>query len=158
MTTRKPLVAVIGASSPKRDDLKNAREVGRLVAKEGWVLINGGLDGVMEASAEGASKGGGIVVGILPTASPKAANPYVTIPIATNMHWARNAIIAQAADAFIAIGGSYGTLSEIALALAHKKKVFGLGSWKIEGVVPVGTPEEAIQRVKTEIAPSFRTE
>ncbi len=151
---RKPLVAVVGASNPKGDDLKNAREVGRLIAKEGWVLMNGGLDGVMDASAEGASKEGGIVVGILPTPSAVSASPHVTIPIATNMHWARNAIIAQAADIFIAIGGSYGTLSEIAMALAHKKKVFGLGSWKIEGVVPVDTPEEAVASVKRHLTPS----
>lgn len=145
---RKNLVAVIGASSPTEQDLRNAREVGALIAKEGWVLINGGLEGVMEASAEGASKAGGTVVGILPTASAGSANPYVTIPIATNMHWARNAIIAQAADLFIAIGGSYGTLSEIALALAHQKKVFGLGTWEIEGVIPVKTPQAAIERAK----------
>lgn len=149
---RKPLVAVIGASDPTQEDLKNAREVGRLIGKEGWVLINGGLEGVMDASAEGASKAGGIVVGILPTATPETASPYVTIPIATNMHWARNAIIAQAADVFIAIGGSYGTLSEIGLALAHKKKVFGLGTWEIEGVIPVTTPGEAIHRVKESLA------
>ena len=107
----KSLVAVIGASSPTQQDLKNAEEVGRLIAREGWILINGGLEGVMEAYAKGAAEVGGIVVGILPTATPKSANRYVTIPIATNMHWARNAIIAQAAEGFVAIGGSYRALS-----------------------------------------------
>lgn len=145
---RKPLIAIIGASSPTEADLKNAYETGSGIAKEGWVLINGGLEGVMEASARGASEAGGVVVGILPTATAASANPYVTIPIATNMHWARNAIIAQAADLLIAIGGSYGTLSEIGLALANKKKVFGLGSWEIEGVISVKTSQAAIDQAK----------
>ncbi len=143
----KKLVAVIGASSPTAEDLKNAEEVGGLIARQGWILINGGLEGVMEASAKGAAEAGGTVVGILPTATPKSANRYVTIPIATNMHWARNAIIAQAAEVFVAIGGSYGTLSEIGLALSHKKKVFGLGTWEIKGVIPVETAQEAIERL-----------
>ncbi len=143
----KRLIAVIGASAPTEDDLKNAHEAGSLIAKEGWVLINGGLEGVMEASARGASESGGIVVGILPTATPESGNKYLTIPIATNMHWARNAIIAQAAEAFIAIGGNYGTLSEIGLALSHGKKVFGLQSWDIKGVVAVKTPLEAVQGI-----------
>ena len=148
---RKPMIAVIGASKATDADLKNAEQVGRLIGENGWILINGGLEGVMEASAKGASQAGGLVVGILPTATPDTANPYVEVPIATNLHWARNAIIAQATDVLIAIGGSYGTLSEIGLALTHKKKVIGLATWKIDGVTPVESPALAVELVRVEL-------
>lgn len=151
MKKRKPIVAVIGASQSTQQDEEYAYEIGRLLAQENWILINGGLEGVMEASAKGASLEKGIVVGILPGPEASAANAYITIPLATNMFWGRNAIIAQAADIFVAIGGSYGTLSEIALALAHKKKVFGLNSWEIEGVTKVSHPQEAIERIRAEL-------
>lgn len=148
---RKPIIAVIGASKATEIDLKNAEVVGRLIGESGWILINGGLEGVMEASAKGASQAGGLVVGILPTPTADSANPYVEVPIATNLHWGRNAVITQAADIFIAIGGSYGTLSEIGLALAHGKKVVGLSTWKIEGIEPAESPQRAIEAVKKEL-------
>jgi len=142
------IVAVIGASAAKEKDIENAVEVGRLIAKEGWTLICGGLDGVMEAASSGAAHEGGTVVGILPQADRSFANPHVTIPIATNMGHARNAIIAHSADSLIAIGGGYGTLSEMAIALRLKKPVFILGSWEIEGIKKVKTPKEAVDECK----------
>jgi len=145
---KKRIVAVIGASAAKEKDIENAEEVGRLIAENGWTLICGGLTGVMEAASRGAAYAGGTVVGILPQADKTFANPHVTIPIATNMGHARNAIIVHSADALIAIGGGYGTLSEIAIALRLKKPVFVLGSWEIEGINKVETPKEATDECK----------
>lgn len=148
---RKLQIAVIGASEPTAKQYKLAEDVGREVASEGWLLINGGLSGVMEASAKGASTGGGTVVGILPTVSVKDANAFVTIPIATNMGHGRNVIIVQSADACVAVGGGEGTLSEIAIALKEGKLVLGLESWDIPGVVKVKTAKEAVQFIKNDL-------
>lgn len=144
----KKIVAVIGTSNASSEEYKTAEEVGRQIAKNGWLLVNGGLSGVMEASAKGAKEAGGIVVGILPTPSTTSANPYVTIPIATNMGYARNAIIAHTADVLIAIGGGEGTLSEIAVARKLGKSVFGINSWDVAGVIKVANASEAIERCK----------
>lgn len=151
---RKPLVAVVGASSASDSDLKNALAAGEQIAKEGWILINGGLEGVMQASAEGAAKEKGIIVGILPGPLADVANPHITIPIATNLGNARNAIIAQSADFLIAIGKGLGTLSEIALALQNKKKVYALQSWEVEAVFSVQSISEAIGKIKKEVESS----
>ncbi len=148
---RKPLIAVIGASNATDQDLKQAIEAGQQIAKEGWILINGGLEGVMQSSAEGAAREKGVIVGILPGPLADVANPHITIPIATNLGHARNAIIAQSADFLIAIGKGYGTLSEIALALQNKKKVYGLGSWEIEGILSLSSVSEIIEKIKKEL-------
>ena len=142
------IVAVIGTSSASADEARVAEEVGREIAKKGWTLVNGGLTGVMEASAKGASLAGGTVVGILPTPSTSSANPYITIPIATNMGHARNVIIAHTADVLIAIGGGEGTLSEIAIARKLGKTVFGIESWDVAGVEKVADANEAIKGCK----------
>lgn len=145
---KKRQIAVIGASNPEQNQYIMAEEVGRMIADEGWVLINGGLSGVMEASAKGADSAGGTVVGILPTGDVADANSYVSIPIVTNMGHARNVIIVQSADTCVAIGGGGGTLSEIAIALKLGKTVVGLDTWDIPGVRKVTTPEEAIEAIK----------
>jgi uncharacterized protein (TIGR00725 family) len=103
-----------------------ARELGERIALEGVLLVCGGLGGVMEEAAAGAAAGGGQVLGILPGEDPAAANPHVTIPVATGLGEARNLVIVHSAEAFIAVGGAYGTLSEIAFALKHGKPVIGL--------------------------------
>lgn len=139
------IVAVIGTSIANQEEYKIAEETGREIAKNGWILVNGGLTGVMEASAKGAAGAGGIVVGILPTPTNAEANQYVTIPIATNMGHARNIIIAHTADVLIAIGGGEGTLSEIAIARKLGKKVFGIGSWDVAGVVKCSDIKTAIE-------------
>ena len=141
---RKRLIAVIGASEGSAEDLKNAREVGGLIAEKGFALICGGLSGVMEAVSRGASEKGGTVVGVLPQGDVSSANAHVTIPIATNMGHARNMVIVHSADAAIAVGGGYGTLSEISIALKLGKPVFGIGSWNIEGVRAVKSAKEAM--------------
>jgi uncharacterized protein (TIGR00725 family) len=116
------------------------------LAERGCVVVNGGLGGVMEASAKGAKLKGGLVVGILPTESKEHANPYIDIAIVTNMGHARNVIIVHSSDALIAIGGEYGTISEMAIALKIGKKVVAIEpSVILPGVKVVNTPEEAVE-------------
>jgi len=120
------LVAVIGSSSCSAEVAGWAETVGRLLAERGAVLLCGGLGGVMEAAARGAKQRGGLTVGILPGADPGEANPYIDVPLATGMGEMRNALIVRAAQAAIAIGGGWGTLSEIAMAQRIKTPVVGL--------------------------------
>jgi len=151
---RKPIIAVIGGGStvsPEGSAL--AEEVGFLIARADAVLICGGLNGVMEASAKGAKRGGGLTIGVLPTGDKADANAFIDLPIATAMSTARNLVIVRTADAIIAINGSYGTLSEMAHAFDLGKTVFALKTWPMEktGVeshlfVPVATPREAVDR------------
>lgn len=144
-------VAVIGGHKCSNEEFKIAMKLGELIAEEGWILITGGLSGIMEAACKGAKRKGGITVGILPGLSKEDANPYVRVSLPTGIGFARNVLIARMADYFIAIEGKYGTLSEIALALNEGKKVFTINSWDIEGVVPVKSPEEAINRIKKDL-------
>src|SRR5438093_4010565 len=122
---RKLIIGVIGGgSTASPDGLALAEEVGFLVARADAVLICGGLNGVMEASAKGAKRGGGLTVGVLPTGNKADANPHIDLPIATAMSTARNLIIVRTADAIIAVNGSYGTLSEMAHAFDLGKTAF----------------------------------
>lgn len=141
------IIGVIGGRNPSQEALKEAEEVGRLIARRGAILVCGGLEGIMEAACRGADSEGGITVGILPTDSIEHANPYVRVPIATGLGTARNVIIVNTADALIAINGSYGTLSEIAFALQFGKPVVGLHSWQIEGMIFARNAHEAVQKV-----------
>src|SRR5712691_3638214 len=152
--SRKSIIGVIGGgSTASREGIALAEEVGFLIARADAVLICGGLNGVMEASAKGAKRGGGLTIGVLPTGNKGDANRYIDLPIATALSTARNLIIVRTADAIIAINGSYGTLSEMAHAFDLAKTVFGLRTWPIEkaGVeaklfVSVATPREAVER------------
>jgi len=139
-------VAVIGAGEASEQTLAHAREVGRRLAEAGLVVVTGGLGGVMEAASAGAREAEGLVVGILPGASPDEANAHVEVAVASGLGDARNALIANTADGFIAVGGSFGTLSEIAFALKRGKPVISLGSFE-RGlpVRPVSTPEQAVR-------------
>ena len=138
-------IAVIGGSRAGRQAVENAFEVGRLIARSGAVVVCGGLGGVMEAACRGAREEGGLVIGILPGGSPADANPWVDIPIATGLGYTRNALVVMNADAVIAVDGEYGTLSEIAYGKIHGKKVVGLGTWDVKGIVAATTPEEAVR-------------
>jgi uncharacterized protein (TIGR00725 family) len=126
-----------------------AEEVGRLLARRGAVVVCGGLGGVMEAACRGASREGGTTVGVLPGLDRGAANPFVSVAVATGLGEARNALVVRAADALIAVGGAYGTLSEIALALKAGKPVIGLGTWEIDGVERVEGPDAAVNMALT---------
>jgi uncharacterized protein (TIGR00725 family) len=141
------MIAVIGGNTCTPGEAGIAREVGQGVAKRGGVVICGGRGGVMQAACQGAEEAGGLTVGILPGDDVRQANPFVHIPIASGMGIARNALIIHTAAVVIAIGGRYGTLSEIAHALQLGKPVFSLGSWcDIPGLRPVGTAAAAVEQ------------
>jgi uncharacterized protein (TIGR00725 family) len=131
-----------GEASAEQEEI--AEEVGRLLARRGAVVVCGGLGGVMEAACRGARGEGGTALGILPGLDRGAANPHVSVAVASGLGEARNALVVRAADALIAVGGAYGTLSEIALALKTGKPVIGLGTWAIEGVEPADGPRAAV--------------
>jgi len=146
--TRPAVIGVIGAGRASEAGYANALEVGRLLAHRGATLVCGGLGGVMEAACRGCSEGGGMAVGILPGPTAEQANPWVGLPIVTNMGHARNIVIAHTAQALIAVEGEYGTLSEIAVALKLGKPVVSLHSWpEVPGVVLVDSPEQAVAAV-----------
>lgn len=146
------MIAVVGAGEAGAALSKIAEEVGMLIARGGALLVCGGLNGVMEAAARGAKAGGGITVGILPRLDKADANPYIDVPIATGFGEGRNVLIVRSADALIAVGGEYGTLSEIAFALKTGKPVIGIGSWDIKGVIKAEHPEDAVNKAFAAIA------
>jgi uncharacterized protein (TIGR00725 family) len=106
----------------------------------------------MEAAASGAKKAGGLTVGILPGTSPNEANPSIDLPIATGLGYSRNSLVAMNADILIAIAGEYGTLSEIAYGYIYGKKVIGLDTWEVKGIIRAKTPEEAVRMALNECA------
>ncbi|MDK2795278.1 MAG: hypothetical protein PWQ58_477 [Archaeoglobaceae archaeon] len=140
-------IGVIGASVCDEETYEIAFRVGQLLAEKGCILINGGLGGVMEASAKGAKSKGGITVGILPRKISEA-NPFIDIKIATDMGHARNMIIVHSSDALISIGGEYGTISEIAIALKEGKPVASLRPPVVlKGMKVFEKPEDAINYI-----------
>jgi uncharacterized protein (TIGR00725 family) len=153
MSESKTIIAVIGAGEPSAEEAGLAEEVGRELARRDVVLVCGGLGGTMEAACRGASSEGGMTVGILPGENPKMANPYVHIPIATGVGYARNVAVVKSAMAVIAIGGSYGTLSEIAYARQSNIPVIGLNTWTIsrdnkpdDSIIRAQNPKEAVDK------------
>jgi len=150
-TDRKITIGVIGASRATPSDMALAVEVGRLIARSGATLVCGGLGGVMEGAARGAVGEGGLTVGILPGNDAGEANEFIKVPIATGMGEARNVIIVKSSDSIIAIGGGYGTLSEIATAMRLGVEVVGLQTWKVHGNDPdvVTRTDDAEEAVDT---------
>jgi hypothetical protein len=153
MINKRKFVAVIGGSECSKEEAKLAEAIGRKLARQGAILVCGGLGGIMEAACRGASSEGGITIGILPGDSRQAANPYVQIPIVTSMGYARNVVVVKSAQAVIAIGGSYGTLSEISHALQSNIPVIGLNTWALSkndqpdnSIIPVQNPTEAVDK------------
>jgi uncharacterized protein (TIGR00725 family) len=134
-------VAVVGPGEASPDEIEAAERVGRELARRGAVVVCGGLGGVMEAACRGAKEEGGTTLGILPGVDRAAANPHVDVAVATGLGEARNALVVRAADALIAVGGAYGTLSEIALALKGGKRVVGVGTWEVDGVDAVAVDD-----------------
>lgn len=140
-------VAVVGGSAAGEDECRIAEAVGRELALAQATVVCGGLGGVMEAACRGAKSAGGTTIGILPGDDRRAANPWVDIAVPTGMGEARNALVVRAADALIAVGGEYGTLSEIALALKAGTPVVGIGTWDINGVTAVDDARAAVTAV-----------
>jgi uncharacterized protein (TIGR00725 family) len=139
-----PYIGVVGAGDASQDECAVAREIGQLLAARGAVVVCGGLGGVMEAAARGVAEAGGTVIGLLPGDDRHAANAHLTVAIPTGIGEMRNALIARAADALIAVGGEYGTLSEIALALRAGTPVVGVATWDLPDVVTVDTAARAV--------------
>ena len=145
-------ITVIGESKASAANYRLAEEVGKLIAQSGATLVCGGLKGVMEAAAKGAHQAGGLVVGILPGSRRSDANPYIDIPVVTGLGYARNKIVVKSGQVVIAVGGHYGTLSEIGFALGYGIPVIGLKTWEMisgdgkldKGINYVKTPKEAV--------------
>lgn len=130
MPDKKIFIAVVGESKASSEIAKLAEEVGTEIAKAGAVLVCGGLKGVMEAVSKGAQCAGGTTIGILPGSKREDANPYIDYPIITGIGYARNKLVVKTGHVVIAVGGSYGTLSEIAFALGYEIPVVGLKTWQ----------------------------
>jgi uncharacterized protein (TIGR00725 family) len=139
-------VAVVGPGEATEHEVKLAVEVGRRLGEAGAVLVCGGLGGVMAGACRGARAAGGITVGILPGTDRRAANEWVAVAIPTGLGELRNGLVVRAADVVLAVGGAYGTLSEIALALKTGVPVVGIGTWEIDRVEAAAGPEEAVDR------------
>lgn len=143
---KRSVIAVIGQGLEDDRLNKEAEEAGSLIAEAGCVLVNGGLGGVMRSSAKGCRSKGGLTIGMLPGVDPADANPFIDIPIPAGMGEMRNLLIVRSAAAVIAIGGGYGTLSEIAIALKASKPVIGLRTWDIsEEIKKADNAREAVR-------------
>ena len=143
---RKPYVAIVGSGEASGELYARAREVGRLVAERGGTVVCGGHSGVMEAAARGATEAGGTAIGILPDEDRERANEHLSFSVATGTGHARNLAVVCSADVVIAVGGEYGTLSEIGLALKVGRPVVALRSWDLgEHLVVASSPQEAVK-------------
>jgi uncharacterized protein (TIGR00725 family) len=141
-------VSVIGGSSVPPETAAVAEELGERLANRDHTVVCGGLGGVMEAVCRGAREAGGETIGILPTDRRSDANPHVTVPVATGLGHARNALVVMNGDAAVAVDGSHGTLSEIGMALAHDRAVAGLDTHDVAGVEAIETPVEAVDYIE----------
>lgn len=138
-------VAVVGSGVASGELYGQSREVGRLVAERGGIVVCGGLGGVMEAAARGSTEAGGVAIGVLPDEDRGRANGYLSFSVATGAGQARNLAVVCSGDVVIAIGGEYGTLSEVGLALKVGRPVVSLGSWDLgDHVAAAETPREAV--------------
>jgi uncharacterized protein (TIGR00725 family) len=147
-------VAVVGPSEANATERQVAEQLGRRLAEASCVVVCGGLGGVMEAACRGARDAGGLTVGILPGLDRTAANPWVAVALPTGLGELRNGLVVRAADALIAVGGGWGTLSEIALAVKAGKRVVGIDTWGVARAAPgtarpgpAGDPMSGVEHV-----------
>lgn len=126
---KKFYIGVIGERMCNNKNSRIAMEIGELIARENWILICGGMGGIMERACYGAMKNGGITIGILPGNSREEANPYLTFSIVTGIGETRNSIVVKSSDVIVAISGNFGTLTEIAFAKLFDIPVIGINSW-----------------------------
>ena len=157
-------VGVIGGRRCGGEIAELAFQVGRGIAEQGWILVCGGMGGVMEHACRGARSRNGVTLGILPGNSRNSGNPYLSCSVVTGLGEARNVLVVKSSQAIIAVDGSYGTLSEIALANAAGIPVVGLRSWRLDAeqnrgqrlfAREVDSPNEAIRAVKSLLIESF---
>ena len=146
-------VSVIGGSSIDGETAAVAEALGERLAERGHVVVCGGLGGVMEAVCRGARSRDGETIGILPTDDRRDANPHVTVPIATGLGHARNALVVMNGDAAVAVDGAGGTLPEIGLALAQGRPVAGPDTPDVERVAAVDSPAAAVEYVERAVRP-----
>ena len=146
------IIAVIGESTASSENAILAEKVGRLLAKANVTIVCGRQGGVMKSVCKGAKESGGTTIGILPGLDPLDSNEYIDIPICTGLGNGRNLLVTRAGEAIIAIGGAYGTLSEIGLALSESKPVIGLNTWSLLkdekmdcGIIVADSPEKAVK-------------
>jgi uncharacterized protein (TIGR00725 family) len=147
-------VAVAGAGRASAEVEHLAEEVGRLLAGAGAVVVTGGLGGVMEAASRGAAQAGGQVIAIVPGESREAATAHATAVVATGTGQARNLALAATCDGMIAVGGEWGTLSEIALAGKLGRPVVALAGWQVRGVDLAADPADAVARLLERLVPA----
>jgi uncharacterized protein (TIGR00725 family) len=155
--TRDVYVGVIGGRRCSAEIADLAFQVGRGIAEQGWILVCGGMGGVMEQACRGARSRNGVTLGILPGNSRDTGNPYLSCSVVTGLGEARNVVVVKSSRAIIAVDGSYGTLSEIALANAAGIPVVGLRSWQVPDLFTrvVDSPGEAIRAIASIIFGSF---
>lgn len=144
-------IAVIGSEAATDEQERTARAVGRAIGEAGHDLVCGGRGGVMAAASAGATTAGARTVGILPGPDLEEANPHLDVAIATNLGSMRNEIVVRNGAGVIAVGGAYGTLSEIAFALDLGRPVVGLGTHRIEGVTHVEGADDAVEAVEARV-------
>ena len=141
------VVAVVGPADASPAEQAAASAVGEALASRGITVVCGGLGGVMEAACAGARSCGGVTIGLLPGLAREDANRFVSVPIPTGLGELRNGLIVRACDAMVAVGCSYGTLSEIALALRAGKRVVGIGTCSVDGVEAAADAADAVDRL-----------
>ncbi len=125
-------IAVVGPGDDATPaERRLAEQVGYLLAVAGAVVLTGGLGGVMAAAAAGCARGGGISVGLLPGDDRQHGSPELTVRLPTGLGELRNGLLVRCTDGLVAVGGSWGTLSEIALARRAGRPVLGIGSWRL---------------------------
>ena len=140
-------ISVIGGHEIDAKTEKLAENVGKMIAKVGAVLVCGGLDGAMKASARGCQEAGGLTIGLLPGKDKADANPFIDIALPTTIGFARNAMVACSADIIIALPGSHGTNCEISYGLVYKRPVIDLGGWGVKGMIKAKTVKDAEKTV-----------
>lgn len=147
------IISVIGASEPPPEIAEMAEQVGRGLAERGATIVCGGLGGVMAAACKGAKSAGGTTIGILPGSDPDDANEWVDLPLCTGLGYARNVMIVMSGRAVVAVGGAFGTLSEIAHALGDGIPVIGLETWTMSRqgsedgtIVRAHSPADAVDK------------
>jgi uncharacterized protein (TIGR00725 family) len=142
-------ISVIGGHKASPKHKKIAYELGQLIAQEGWALICGGKEGIMEAACKGAKSASGLTIGIIPSLDGSDANKFVDVALPTGLGYARNILVVRGSKFVVAISGEYGTLSEIAFAFNDSgRTVIGIDSWKIPGMIQVKTAKEAVSEIK----------
>ena len=148
MRSQQITVSVIGGSEIDQEVEELAKDVGKIVAEVGAVLVCGGLKGSMQAASKGAKEAGGLTIGLLPGKDKADANPYIDIALPLTIGFARNACVAASADIIIALPGSHGTSSEISYGLVYGRPILDMGRWERDGMIPVNGIDDLRDKIR----------